>query len=112
MLDLRLHQPDGQQAQDLQDTRWEGLLRTPRMLDACKQSRWQLFQAYQQVDVHSFRLACVHFDRFKSCTLHVETFETHSHVSLFRANTSSEEETNKNKNITVVICNPDQSFRC
>ena len=54
MLDFRLHQRNGQQAQDLHEARWEGLLFPRRMLDSCTQERWQLFQTYQEIESQSY----------------------------------------------------------
>ena len=50
MLHYRLPKPDGQhQDHDLPFARWERLLFTRRMLDACYQERWKLLQAYREV---------------------------------------------------------------
>ena len=49
MLDFRLLQQDGQQAQDLRNSRWFGVLFTRKMLDSCTQERWKLPEAHQEI---------------------------------------------------------------
>ena len=47
----RLHQPDGEQVEDLRNARRQRVLRTlVGMLDASTESGWELLEAHQQVE--------------------------------------------------------------